>query len=131
MSQLLDPWTDAQRIAERLRRPRAKLVVVIGAEAWCERCRQFRPMFERWSSQAAESETWLWLDLEEHAEFLQGYLPDDLPQLLVYEAAQLICQRTVPTSEANLDDLLSPPLASKPFADPGILASLTRSDWAS
>jgi hypothetical protein len=131
LNQQWDPWVDARTLADRLRRPASKLIVVIGAEAWCERCRQFRPMFERWSTQAKESETWLWLDLEEHAEFLQGYVPDDLPQLLVYEAAQLACQRTVLPSETDPDALLSPPLAAKPFVDPGILATLTRRDWAS
>lgn len=131
MSRFLDPWNDAQKIEQRLRQPNAKLIVVVGAEAWCEKCRQFRPVVEQRADQAIERETWLWLDLEEHAEFLQGYLPEDLPQLLIYEAQKLTHQQTVLPTAADLEAALSAPLANKPASDPGILATLTRRDWAS
>jgi thioredoxin-like negative regulator of GroEL len=91
MSQALDPWLDAQVIAQRLAQPEAELVVVIGAQGWCEKCRRLRPAFDRLAAnRQGLRDVWLWLDLEEHAEFLGGYIPDDLPLLLQFRAGRLV-----------------------------------------
>lgn len=101
----LDPWTDAQRLAERLSQSGARLVVVLGAQAWCRKCRDYYPQFEADAAQAPASESHVWLDLEEHVEFIGAFIPDDLPLRLRYEQGQL--------------------------PDPGIHARLCLVDWAS
>jgi thioredoxin-like negative regulator of GroEL len=91
MSQALDPWLDAQAIAQRLAQPDAELVVVIGAQGWCEKCRRLRPAFDRLAAnRQGLRDVWLWLDLEEHADFFGGYIPDDLPLLLQFRAGRLL-----------------------------------------
>lgn len=81
---MLDPWSDAATIAGRLRQPGSFLVVLLAAESWCRKCREFRPVFDRAAQGANAGEVWLWLDLEDHAEFVGDSIPDDLPWLLVY-----------------------------------------------
>ncbi|AXV82009.1 MULTISPECIES: thioredoxin [Ralstonia solanacearum species complex] len=125
----LDPWTHAREIAERLSHPSARLVVVLGAESWCEKCRTLRPAFDAWAMQAAPHEVRLWLDIEDHAEFIGPDLPADLPMLIAYEGARLthahVLKPGIETIEHALDG------AGKPAqADPGILARLTRENWA-
>ena len=58
-------------------------MIVIGAEAWCQKCQRLRPAFDALCKSAMPSHVaWLWLDLEEHADFLSGFIPPDLPLLL-------------------------------------------------
>lgn len=105
----LDPWRDGPLIAQHLANPSTRLFIVLGAEAWCQKCRQVRPAFNTWAKQAAlrgELCLWLWLDLEDHAELLGGYIPDDLPLLLEYGAGQLV--RSVVVREALASALTAP-----------------------
>ena len=78
---MFDPWTDAQEIAERLRRHQARLVIVLGAESWCAKCRALRPAFDERANRAEPQDVWLWLDVQEHDEFIGDFVPDDLPLL--------------------------------------------------
>lgn len=125
----LDPWRDAETIAYRLGRTGSRLVVVLGAEAWCQKCRDLRPAFDRLAAQSHEADLWLWLDLEDHAEFLGEHIPEDLPMLLVYSGATLSTQRRVDSPE----DLLRwdrPDGAGVKPIDPGIRDRLLQQDWA-
>jgi hypothetical protein len=143
MNSPLDPWSDAASLAQRLSQPHAALYIVLGAEQWCEKCRILRPYFEAHVAQAPSQETWLWLDLEEHAEFLGSYLPESLPQLLAYRGSQLQLSQVIePTGAALIQALaqlesLEPPgragrkAAGKAQADPGLRARLLQQDWAS
>lgn len=89
-SMLLDPWDDAAGIASRLSLPGARLVFIIGAEAWCETCRTLRPVFESLArEQATQDDVWLWLDLEDHAEFLDDFIPESLPLMIAYQDDRL------------------------------------------
>ncbi|MGJ7505333.1 MULTISPECIES: thioredoxin [unclassified Variovorax] len=88
-TKLLDPWRDAAAIANALRGPTALLVVVLSAESWCQKCRDFKPRYEQVAADARAIGVWLWLDLEEHAEFLAGYVSDDLPWVLAYRGKTL------------------------------------------
>lgn len=129
MTAQLDPWRDAALLANRLSRPGNQLIMVLGAESWCDKCRKLRPDFDRLAAQAHEYETWLWLDLEDHAEFLGDHIPDDLPMLLVYSGATLSAQRRVDSPE----DLLRwdrPDAAGARPIDPGIRDRLLQQDWA-
>lgn len=86
-----DPWLDAQALAAALKQPSAELVVIIGAEAWCEKCRTLRQAFEAFeTSWACGSRIALWMDLEEHGEFIGDFVPEDLPLLLHYRQGVLI-----------------------------------------
>lgn len=86
----LDPWTDARFISRHLRQPSAELLVVLGAEAWCPKCKRLRPAFEQMCQALPTHILWLWLDLEDHAEFLGNFIPPNLPLLLRWHAGQCV-----------------------------------------
>jgi hypothetical protein len=86
-----DPWDDGPAIAAHLQRPGAELLVVLGAEAWCDKCRRLRPRFEVvCRAQMPVHVLWMWLDLEEHAEFLGDFVPADLPLLLRWREGRCV-----------------------------------------
>lgn len=129
---MLDPWNDAAIIATRLSGPAARLVVFIGAESWCERCRTLKPVFESAAQQREDlGETWIWLDLEEHAEFLGGFIPDDLPILMSYRGAHLagVSAGRVVTVEAIAQGM-SDSQVPETSALPDIRGRLLAADWA-
>ncbi|MDQ1834140.1 thioredoxin family protein [Massilia scottii] len=128
----LDPWTDAAAIAGRLASPSSRLILVIGAESWCETCRVFRPVFDSVARQRADSnETWLWLDLEEHVEFLGDYIPDGLPLLVVYNEAQLTHASIISDAGATvLEELLEQTSRIEHDHLPDLRSRLMASDWA-
>jgi thiol-disulfide isomerase/thioredoxin len=43
---LLDPWSDASQLAQRLQQSNSRLLILIGAEQWCAKCRDLRPQFD-------------------------------------------------------------------------------------
>ncbi len=118
----LDPWDDAQILAQRLAQPNARLVVVVGALAWCQKCRDYLPIFEEQAATAPDNESRVWLDLEEHSTFLGSFVPDDLPLQLTYEAGQLIQSWVLSTSGTH---------EPQEIVEPGIYARLCEQDWAS
>lgn len=131
---LLDPWLDAQTIAARLKRPGAELLVALGAETWCDKCKTLRPAFEALcATRAPDSMTWLWLDLEDHAEFIGDFVPEDLPLLLRWRAGQLV-------QVAVLEGIDPNPLAGNapdwlralpiPADAPDLWAALSAQNWA-
>jgi hypothetical protein len=130
MNSLLDPWLDAEALAHRLSRTGSQLIIVIGAEAWCQKCRDLRPIFDARANLAAKNETWLWLDMEEHAEFIAPYLPHDLPLLICYEQANLINLQSLDISEAAFEKALAYPAINTAEQDPGIRARLMQENWA-
>src|SRR5215217_6390024 len=88
-SALLDPWNDASEIGRKLEAG-SRLAIVIGAEAWCTSCQILKPVFETLASdEASDGDIFLWLDLEEHAEFLDEFVPPSLPLLMVYDQGKL------------------------------------------
>lgn len=142
----LDPWQDAAEIGRHLCRPGAELLVVIGAEAWCARCRRLRPRFEALCRAGMPAHVlWLWLDLEDHAGFIGSFLPPDLPLLLRWRAGQCVQAALVqdidpaadpPQSRVRLQDLtldsesLMDPNEHTLLALPPLWAMLSRGDWA-
>lgn len=122
----LDPWTDAEQIAQHLARPGAELLVVVGAAQWCQKCRDFYPHFELQRSQGQALQLHLWLDLEEHAEFLGDFVPDDLP-LLLHHQNGLLVQSGVVRGWDGPHWLLDP---SGAVPDPSIWRALTTVNWA-
>lgn len=128
----LDPWSDAAEIACRLALPSARLVLMLGAEEWCEKCRMFRPVFDAVAKQrASQNEIWLWFDLEEHAEFLSDYIPEGLPLLVSYKGAQLThAVVAAHVSAPALEKLLTQPRSIEHDDLPDFRGRLMSSDWA-
>ena len=87
------------------------------------------PEFDVRAQDAPSLETWLWLDVEEHAEFIGAYQPPDLPMLIAYEGTQIRCAKSLDPSCETLDSVLAREGTGRPV-DPEIRARLTRIDWA-
>jgi thioredoxin-like negative regulator of GroEL len=132
MRELLDPWTDAAFIANKLDSARSRLIAIIGAEAWCEKCRSLKPHVETLAQQAADRDIVLWFDLEEHQEFLGTYIPESLPEVLVYQRGQLVSRSLLPDGTENslLIALQRMPPNETGHEDPGIAQRLMQQDWA-
>ncbi|NMG72729.1 thioredoxin domain-containing protein [Parazoarcus communis] len=126
----LDPWNDAALIAGRLGSPYNRLIVVLSAEAWCEKCRQLRPHFDAIALDAHERELMLWLDIEDHLPFIGDYLPASLPELLIYRSTTLEYRQVIESNLNALDAALSAPPMADPGPDPGIANRLALQDWA-
>jgi hypothetical protein len=131
MSALLDPWDDAHELTRQLKRPGARLILAIGAESWCKKCKIFHPLFETRARQANRDETWIWLDMEEHAEFIGAYLPSDLPMLICYENSILVSMQSITLNAEALEHALIHSVIEANQQDPGIFIRLTQENWAS
>ena len=113
-----DPWTDAETLARHLQQAEAELLVVIGAEAWCDKCRRLKPAFEALCAAAMpEHAAWLWLDLEDHADFLAGYIPPDLPLLLRWREGD--CVQAAVVEDIAADGPLAQRVRLKPLVGEG------------
>lgn len=121
----LDPWDDAARIAERLALPGAKLIVLVGAAGWCEKCRQALPAFDAWACVAPLNETHVWMDLEEHAGLLGAWIPETLPVELVYENGRRVAHCHWAPSASDAGSV--PEVVAEP---PDLWRILGRHDWA-
>ncbi len=69
----------------------------------------------------------MWLDLDEHAPFIGDYLPDDLPELLIYRAGRLAGRAHLGPTD-SLDALIGQ--ATPSAHDPGLWRAFVRRDWA-
>ncbi|MHA6863265.1 hypothetical protein [Ralstonia pseudosolanacearum] len=89
-----------------------------------------RPVFDRWASEAGPHEVRLWLDLEDHAEFVGAYLPPSLPMLFAYKGDRLTYAHVLELGITTIDRALAEGTAPSGFADPGIRGRLLQADWA-
>jgi len=71
----------------------------------------------------------VWLDLEEHADFLGDYLPQDLPELLVYRSEKLVQRECLESIEQLNKYLHAPEQAFAIDADPQLASLLMQQDW--
>ncbi len=138
MTSQLDPWDDASVLAARLGEADALLFILIGAEKWCEKCRDLRPQFDSLAGKARLDEVWLWLDLEDHSEFIGDYSPDSLPVLLSYRGTELLACELIAGTSQSLDERISlirkvlhdQSSARAATQDPGIRSRLLMENWA-
>ncbi len=121
----LDPWDDAARIAERLTLRGAKLIVLVGAAGWCEKCRHALRAFDARACSAPPHETHVCVDIEEHAGLLGAWIPETLPLELVYENGGLEAKRTW---GAGVSDAV--PVLEDLAEVPNLWRILGRPDWA-
>lgn len=111
-----DPWSDAQALARHLQRPDAELLVVIGADGWCGKCRRLKPLFESLcTSSMPDQAAWIWLDLEDHDDFLGSFVPPDLPLLLRWRAG--VCVQAAVVEDITVEGPLAPRVRMRPLLD--------------
>jgi thioredoxin-like negative regulator of GroEL len=135
MNIALDPWNDASVLAERLSKNDAALFIIVGAEQWCEKCRDLRPQFDAYLAQINSQDVWLWLDLEDHAEFMGNYMPESLPMLIAYRGSRLVASQVLevrPDVLAEVANQVNSVAFKEPTVsiEPGIRARLLQQDWA-
>lgn len=113
-----DAWDAANALGNHLRQPSAELMVVIGAEQWCEKCRRLRPLFDSLCTvQMPAHVAWMWLDLEDHSDFLGGFIPPDLPLLLRWR--QGVCVQAAVIEAIRLEQAPSERVHLRPLAIDG------------
>jgi hypothetical protein len=113
-----DPWNDAELLGRHLARADAELLVVIGAEGWCGKCKRLRPAFEALCYAGMPSHVgWLWLDLEDHHEFLGEFIPPDLPLLLRWRKG--LCVQAAVVEDIALDTAAGERVKLRPLAIEG------------
>ncbi|BBO60523.1 thioredoxin domain-containing protein [Mycoavidus sp. B2-EB] len=76
--------TDAQAIAAQLTQPEILLVACLCAQ-WCDACRAYQTLFNALAD-THQSMCFVWIDIETHADQLDGIEIEDFPTLLIENA---------------------------------------------
>ena len=79
------PAADRAAIADAFSDPR-RLVVVSFCAAWCETCNEFRAGYERLAD-ARPHATFVWIDIEDDAEWAGDVDVENFPTLAVYRGS--------------------------------------------
>jgi len=127
-NRLYDPWDDAALLADRGQSPQYRLVIVLGA-GWCSKCQAFKALFEQQAQHTPPEYLPIWLDLEEHAEFIGDYLPENLPELLVYRAGALVKRAFLEDAGQFNECLHAPEQRFSADSVPPMAGLLIRQDW--
>lgn len=100
---LLDAWDDFSKIKHILNNKKESIVIVLGA-SWCHKCDPVKKAIFRLAENVTPAVHWLWLDLEDHCEFLGNYSPETIPLVWVYQGDHLIRHGVVDeNSSTDLD----------------------------
>jgi thiol-disulfide isomerase/thioredoxin len=127
----LDPWEDAAQIAQLLNQSGAELIVAIGAEQWCEKCALLRPKFEQLPAQAGPQRVCLWFDLEDHAEFIGSFIPEDLPLMMRWQNGQCIQIAVITSIQTDQHPPITLRDTDMPDDLPNLWQILTQPNWGS
>lgn len=86
---LLNPWNDFHHIQASLDSMEPLLIVALGA-SWCHKCAPLKDKFIDLAENDVSAAKWLWLDLDEHCEFLGNFSPETIPLIWIYQGKNLI-----------------------------------------
>ncbi len=80
---------DHPKLSSRLAQPGTTLVVCLCAD-WCRTCHEYRERFDDLADRLPENHVAVWLDIEDHAEWLDDDLDvEDFPTLWVGQAERV------------------------------------------
>lgn len=85
---ILTPAADRDGIADAFADPQ-RLVVVSFCAAWCETCNEFRVGYERVAT-ARPHATFVWIDIEDDAEWAGDVDVENFPTLAFYRGGQTL-----------------------------------------
>ncbi len=88
-SNLLDAWDDFAKITSTLSDSSQSIVICLGA-SWCHKCEPVKKTIFQLSEVTPSNTHWLWLDLEDHCEFLGTFFPETIPLVWVYQGSHLV-----------------------------------------
>ncbi|AUT64936.1 thioredoxin family protein [Paraburkholderia terrae] len=80
----LNPATDSEKIAARLKTPDAVFVACLCAD-WCGTCREFREGFDR-LAEVHPNMCFVWLDVEDHADRFDDLDVENFPTMLIQDS---------------------------------------------
>ncbi len=72
-----------------------RLIVACLCAQWCSVCRQWKASFDSLAMQFPQA-SWIWVDVEDKAEVLGDFEPDNFPVLAVQRGAHLVFCATLP-----------------------------------
>lgn len=111
---LLDAWKDFSKIEHILGSQKESIIIVLGA-SWCHKCEPVKKVIGRLTENPMPAVHWLWLDLEEHCEFLGNFSPETIPLVWIYQGEHLIrhglIDKTIDADLNFLDFIQSIPIA--------------------
>lgn len=95
-------------LASRLSNPAITLVVCLCAD-WCGTCREYRPAFEALAERLPADYVLVWLDIEDHADWLDDEADDveQFPTLYIERAGIVSFYGPMLPHIAQLEDLLT------------------------
>jgi thiol-disulfide isomerase/thioredoxin len=128
---LLDPWDHAAQISEMLNHNGVELIIVLGAEQWCEKCALLRPKFEQLAAQTTAHRIYLWFDLEDHAEFIGSFIPEDLPFMMRWQGGQCVQTAVITAIQMEQPKPITLREAQIPADLPDLWQALTQPNWGS
>ena len=90
MNNNLNLWDNAEYICTVLKNPLSKLIIIIGASEWCNKCAIVEREFHSISKNFPKETIALWLDVEDHSSFTNNYSPENLPEIFIYKNKKLV-----------------------------------------
>ncbi len=82
-------WDHAEYISRTLKNKKSTLIILIGAEKWCQKCSLLKNEFNLIFSSLKDNIIPLWLDLEDHSSFIGNYVPYNIPEIFIYRNGNL------------------------------------------
>jgi thiol-disulfide isomerase/thioredoxin len=102
---LLDAWNDFSKIKHILNNKAESIVILLGA-SWCHKCDPVKKSITRMTQHDTPTVNWLWLDLEDHCEFLGNFSPETIPLVWVYQGEHLIRHGVIEENKDSEQDFL-------------------------
>ncbi len=109
-------------------RPEPQWLVACLCAQWCGTCRDYRGIFERQGAVQAAHARFVWVDVEDEADALDGVDVENFPTLLIAHGDRVAFFGTVTPQEPTLARLVENALggAAHPVDDPEVAALAAR-----